>query len=454
MRNFSLGIWIVLLMAIASSAYLIMPREENKEGVELWVFARQHFEVSQSFANEWSLKNPQNKVRAVLVSFQALERRILSASMSGTPIAPFFEVEQSVAARLTSGPIEEIGLRDLTDVLIRDGLMESMNKPSFSLWTIKGRIYGLPHDVHPVLLAYRSDIVEAAGIDVNQIETWADFIRILKPLQRRGQSDSSKDRYLLNFWSTNQIALEILLFQAGGQYFNELGQPVLNSEINVEVLATLATWCFGENRIAIDTPEYSASGNKLKLDGQVIASVMPDWLAGGWKSDLPGLSGKLKLMPLPAWEKGGLRTSVYGGTMLGFPKDGKNFEQDWKFALALYRSPEMTDALYRKANTIPPDRLLWKRPIYQEPDPYFSGQASGQLFIDQAPNVPLRQSSPFSNQARNEVGNALQRLVAYAESQGLNQPEELKAKSREQLNEAQNNLQRQIQRNVFQRTEP
>ena len=47
--------------------------------------------------------------------------------------------------------------------------------------------------------------------------------------------------------------------------------------------------------------ELSPSGNKLKLDGYVIASIMPDWLDGVWKCDLPQLSGKLKLMPSPAW---------------------------------------------------------------------------------------------------------------------------------------------------------
>ena len=37
-----------------------------------------------------------------------------------------------------------------------------MVQSRFSLWSARGRIYGLPHDVHPVMLAYRTDLVVEA----------------------------------------------------------------------------------------------------------------------------------------------------------------------------------------------------------------------------------------------------------------------------------------------------
>eukprot|EP01034_Spumella_vulgaris_P019931 gene19931-25505_t len=52
----------------------------------------------------------------------------------------------------------------------------------------------------------------------------------------------------------------------------------------------------------------------MRLDGTVLCSILPDWQAGTWKNYLPGLGGKVKLMRLPAWEPGGRRTSVWGGT--------------------------------------------------------------------------------------------------------------------------------------------
>lgn len=195
--------------------------------------------------------------------------------------------------------------------------------------------------------------------------------------------------------------LQLLLLQAGGGFFDANLRPVLDSEVNAIVMATIAPWCTGPNRIAIDAPEFSASGNALKMRGQVVAAIMPDWLAGVCENDMPGLSGKLKLIPLPAWTKGGRRTSVMGGTMLGFNKNVPDavFEKQWKFAQFLYRSPELAAEMFRRSTIIPPDRSLWKLPVFDEADPYFSDQPVGRLFIEQAPDVPLRVSSPFFNAA-------------------------------------------------------
>ena len=57
----------------------------------------------------------------------------------------------------------------------------------------------------------------------------------------------------------------------------------------------------GPDRITIDAPAFTASGNFLRLEGRVVCELMADWMAGAWKKDLQPLSGKLKLMPLPAW---------------------------------------------------------------------------------------------------------------------------------------------------------
>ena len=39
-------------------------------------------------------------------------------------------------------------------------------------------MFALPHDVHPVMLAYRRDLFEQLGIDVNKLTTWDEFARV------------------------------------------------------------------------------------------------------------------------------------------------------------------------------------------------------------------------------------------------------------------------------------
>ena len=107
-----------------------------------------------------------DRVQILLLSGGALQRRLLSGFLSDTPLPDLVEAYASIVHQAFKGPLEHVGFIDLTEVVQAEGIYEQINAPSFAPWTSRGRIFGLPHDVHPVLLAYRADIVEAAGIDV------------------------------------------------------------------------------------------------------------------------------------------------------------------------------------------------------------------------------------------------------------------------------------------------
>ena len=94
-------------------------------------------------------------------------------------------------------------------------------------------------------------------------------------------------------------------------------------------------------------------------------------------------------------------------------------------------------------------KTIWDDPIYDEPDPFYSGQPNGRLFIEQAPCVPVRSSSPFLDFAAEEVGIAFGRLIDYAGAEGIASPDALHPKARELLAKAQRNVERQVNRSVF-----
>jgi arabinosaccharide transport system substrate-binding protein len=177
--------------------------------------------------------------------------------------------------------------------------------------------------------------------------------------------------------------------------------------------------------------------------------MMPDWLAGSWKKDNPRIGGKLKLMPLPAWEKGGRRTSVYGGTMIGIAKTSRHFEADWAFVKYLYLSPAQAENLFKVVNIITPVKTLWSQSYYDDPDPFFCGQPSGRLFIDQAPFVPERSSSPYMSTALGDMVGVMVQLQAYADANRIYDLPRLTAKAQALLDQVQLRMQQLIARNHF-----
>jgi len=439
---------VILLIAILTTVLVLLSPEEEREGLPFWTTRTQHYDSFAPNLAKWNAAHPTKRVDMQMIHEPAFERRMLSGFLTGTPVADLLEASSTISPKAFLGPLDQIGFLDLTDRLHAEGVYEQFNEASFAPYTSRGRIFGLPHDVHPVLLAYRADLVEAAGIDVSQIETWEDYFRILRPLMADHDGNGRPDRYLLEFSEIRSIEIVMLMLQNGGAIFDEHDEPDFASERNAHVLAHLITWVAGPDRSSIEIP-WTASGHRQRLDGMAIGTIAPDWLLGQWKLENPGLSGKVKVMPLPAWERGERRVSGARGCMMGISKTSEHIDLAWEVALYLYTSAEIARSLFNEVCIISPVKALWKESFYHEPDPFFAGQAIGSLYIDYAPQVPSYPSSAYTTNAEQAIGTAAMALHAYAERNGIYDAKALKPEALRLLQEKQDALNRLISRNVF-----
>lgn len=446
-----LGPALIAGIAVVTTLIVLLLPQSSAQGVSMWTFARMHADMYRPQLAAWNQQQtePARRVNLSLIGVQAMEQRMMSAFLAGLPSADLIEAERRNAARAFAGPVESVGFLDLTPFVDRDGLRDRLNAASFLPWSKDGRIFGLPHDVHPMMLAYRADIVEAAGIDVSTIETWADFERVMRPLLLKPDGSRRSDRYLLNMWETQIDLIEAVLLQAGGGVIDASGMPVIDTEINARTIAHIAMWTSGPDPIAAEVSFWDATGHQLMRDGFVIATFAPDWMCNYWRKEVPQLAGTMKLMPLPAWEKGGRRTSVWGGTMLGIPRTAENPEKLWEIAKHLYLSRDLAHELYKQGDIITPVREFWQDDIYDTPDAFFMGQPKGRMYINLAPDVPDRFSSPFGAIALARTQSAVSRLCAHARDVKPAHAEDLLPKARELLADAQRDAMRHVNRNVF-----
>lgn len=447
-RFFSPGGFVILVIAVVCTFVVVLLPERPAKGIPMWTFAEDHYDSYQRPLQEWNRAHPHEQFNITLLNGVALEQRMLAGFLAGTPLADVIEAERGMAAKAFLGPVENVGFVDLTARLHREGIYDQINTPSFSPYTSRGHIFGIPHDVHPVLLAYNAELVDAAGIDVSKIETWDDYFRVMRPLMKDADGDGQPDRYLLSAWDTRTDTVAILLLQAGGTFFDLQDHPTLNRPINAEVLARIVTWVAGPGRVCADVAS-NASGYIQMQRGYVVGVMMPDWMAGQWKMENPRMGGKLKLMPLPAWSKGGRRTSVLGGTMVGITKTSHHIGAAWNFIKYLYLSRHQAESMFRQTDIISPVKTLWRHSFYDEPDPYFCGQPAGRLYINEAPNVPLRASSPYMDTALQNVTNALMQLRSYADEHHDYDQARLEVKAQELLDVEQARMLKLISRNQF-----
>lgn len=436
-----------------SSAAVLLRTTTQTDGLLMWTFARPHADMYRPLIAERN-KTVDPDVDLRQLALAVVEQRMMGGFFAGVETADLIEVERGIAGRAFTGPLETVGFVDLTDRLEAEGLIDAINPASFGPWTSRGRIFGIPHDVHPVMLGYRHDLTEAAGIDMASIETWDDLARVLKPIMTDADGDGEPDRYPLAFWPTDLDKVELLLLQGGGRLFAEDGSIDLANETNAALIARMVSWCVGPDRIACEVPDFSMSGNVLKEAGYAVCYFFPDWMCDVWNKEVAKLSGKMRLMPLPAWETGGRRTSVWGGTMLAIPKTAPDFEACWEFAKYLYFSDELARELYRTGDIISPVVAHWSDPVYDEPDAYFGGQVKGRMYIELAPHIPPRTSSPYARRAIERLGDAGMRTLLIAQQRGVHTPDDLLPIAMESLERAHAEVARQMARTAVFREDP
>jgi len=440
----------ILGIALISSTIVALLPAKKPEGIPFWVMSPQIHRAYVPVIEEWNRNYPDKRFSIQLITDRAFERRMLSGFLAGTPVADLLELNTGIAPKAFLGPIDQVGFLDLTDRLHTEGLYAQFNEPSFAPFTSRGRIFGLPRSVSPVLLGYRSDLAAEAGIsevEIEQIETWEDYFRVMRPLMADQDGDGRPERYLISLAESDGGTLTALLLQNEGVIFDEDEQPAFANLRNAQVLASITTWLTGPQRTAIDVPLFTAAGHRQRLDGIVVGTLVPNWMLGSWKVENPQLAGKLKLMPLPAWERGGRRTTTIGGTMIGINKRSQHIEASWEMAKYLYMSAELAEQSFRENSMLTTVKSLWSLPFYNEPDPFCGGQVVGRMYIEQAPHVPRDPSSPYYSAAMEAIANVTMALREYADRHATYDVQSLTPEALRLLAAAEVNLKRRISRN-------
>ncbi|MGC1480673.1 MAG: ABC transporter substrate-binding protein, partial [Chthoniobacterales bacterium] len=313
-------LWILVVTGCAGIAIVAgrWSAQTTNPDLVLVTFARQHVPFYEKAIEEFERQHGV-AVEVQLVGMQALTSRLQSAMLAGTEVPDLVELEKGMMGYFTRGPLEDVGFVDLTDRLREEGLFSEIVRSRFSLWSTRDRTFALPHDVHPVMLGYRRDIVESLGIDVGKIKTWDDFVKIGRQITADTDGDGVVDRYAIDLPAANPDVLNVLILQRGGGLFDESGRVIFDSEVVADTICWYVRQMTGLERISFSAG-WGQTLSKVMLDGLVVFYFTPDWRTRQYEIDAPGIAGKMALMPLPAWEEGGRVTSTWGGSGLAITK--------------------------------------------------------------------------------------------------------------------------------------
>jgi len=476
----------------------IAPPGRSVADVEMMTFAATHFDAYRGVLREndryvpaSDLKGREDEARhrragrtivdLTLVNMNAVSRKLQAAFRAGIDVADIVEVENTVAGTFFRGPPGDIPFHDIGKLLRQTtdeagrSLYDRMVGSRFALYSHEGVLYGLPHDLHPVMIAYRRDIFEAerdrvikaTGIDPLKGQlTWPEFVAIGRALTEPGK------RYMLQVSERSEVSFEVLLYQRGGDFFNADGEVTFDSPIGIELLQWMIPLTVDQRGEAGGRIFDNAGGGGPAFyrnvgEGFILAFFCPDWRSGVVEFNAPDLAGRLALMPLPIWpdDPRQRRTSTQGGTMLGLTRrpdatrstddaeraataerEHRRLEQTWQTAQMLYFNVDLLAKQFRETNIIPPFKDAWRHPVFQERRDYWSGQRIGRLYTELAEELPTRNGSPFLELAKAKVGAAIASSAAYYREHG---DRGFDAFAEQRLKAAADEVRLQMKRNPF-----
>ena len=199
----------------------------------------------------------------------------------------------------------------------KDNLMPSV----LANGTYKGHVYGIGYSTTPYVFAYRSDLLEEAGIEVPT--TWEELADAARALTKKNDNgEITFSGFCFPSAGGNMVELDVFVFGNGGKYMDDESNPTMAGDEKVEAIKFLQELLPDVN-IA-----YSNSDTNPFVKGEAAMTLINNVALTGMMAEGSEYAGKVGIA-LPA--NNGTKATFSGCNMLFIGRDCENTDAAWKF---------------------------------------------------------------------------------------------------------------------------
>lgn len=284
--------------------------------LEIWSFVEGHLNYYQKMAAIWNEENPDRQINLIptYLDWSAMHDKLYTAMVAGEGVPDIADVEISKWPNFMNG---EIQFLDLTEYIApyKDNLVTNR----LDIYSKDGIVYGVPSHIGATVMYYNTELLEAAGVDYTTIVTWDDFANAMKAYKE------ATGKYMTYCETYGSYEFTVMLTEKGKDLIDDQGMPQLNSPEALEVTQLIRSWV-DEDIIGFiptgnaDTPE----GKAAVANGDVAALMYPLWYMSRFTDEMPDLSGKIAIAPLPVFDENSNKSVGLGGTGTTVYKNSEN----------------------------------------------------------------------------------------------------------------------------------
>jgi arabinosaccharide transport system substrate-binding protein len=361
----------LLFVCVVIATLGIVPVFGQKTDITLWTFQELHLTFYQKMAEKWNAAHPKEMInlKGEVFPYDDMHNKLLISLQSGVGAPDISDIEISKFANYLQGDIQLAPLNDLIDPE-KDKFVQSR----LNLYEKNGKYYGLDFHVGAEVMYYNVDIMKAAGVDIDKIKTWGDYIKA-------GQQVVAKTgKPMTTIEVTEHWSYYPLLNMAGSDVVDSNGRVTLDDPINVKVLQLLKDMIY-KYKIAIPTPggfHHNEQYYGFMNDGGAASIWMPMWYMGRFTDYMTDLSGKIAVRPMPKFDgsdivyniKSPYTSAGMGGTGTAVIKTSKNLALAKKFLYFCKGSKEGTIATWTDLGFDPLRWDVWSDPAMKAPNKF------------------------------------------------------------------------------------
>jgi arabinosaccharide transport system substrate-binding protein len=268
-------------------------------------------------AQAWNATYPDKPIELEIgvYSYDDNHNNLLISLQSGTGAPDIADIEIGRFANYLKGEPQLLPLNDIVEPL-KDSLIISR----FENYAKNGNYYGVDYHVGIPVIYYNTEICDAAGINIDSIKTWAQYVEAGKTvLAKTGKPMTTLE-------TTEHWSLYPLVTQLNSDWLGADGGVTLDDPEIAQALQLLYDMMYTD-QIAVAAPGgfHHAEEYYGFMEAGGAASIwMPQWYMNRFTDYMPALTGKIAIRPIPRWEENGAYGAGLGGTGTAITNQTKN----------------------------------------------------------------------------------------------------------------------------------
>ncbi|MBM7541390.1 ABC transporter substrate-binding protein [Amphibacillus cookii] len=237
-------------------------------------------------------------------------------------------------------------------------------------------LFGLPTDIGPTVMFYRTDVFEEAGFDSSPeavselVSTWEDFESVAHQIY---------DETGKLMADAGELVFNARRDQATQQYFNEDDELIIDDHPQIREAYDYVANLFDEGLVGdipLWTPEWFAGME----DGTYATMLAPAWMQGQIKDNSPE-EGVWSITTMPEG------AGNWGGSYLTVPSESEHAEEAYQF-IEWLTAPEQQLKAFLDYGLFPSSPQVYEMSEFMDyEDDYFGGIATAQVFSEAAQQV-------------------------------------------------------------------